>query len=198
MLKQLLPPILAGALLAACATQPVLAPTVPVADYRENIELNGRLSVNYLKDGKPETLSGKFNWQQAGERVDVALASPLGQTIAKITVTPGEARLEQGEDKPVQSAPDIDTLTTHALGWQLPVSGLREWLQGYATKFDGTRWRATPGENTVITRDGWRLRYVAWHAGAQGAPAPKRIDAERPAMNGADELAIRIVIDAQD
>ena len=198
MLNKLLPPILAAMLLAACATQPELAPTVAVADYRENIELNGRLSVNFVRDGKPETLSGKFNWLQAGERVDVALASPLGQTIARLTVMPGEARLAQGDDVPVQSAPDIDTLTTQALGWQLPISGLREWLQGYATKFDGTRWRATPGENTVITRDGWRLRYVAWHASPQGTPVPRRIDADRPAMNGAEELAIRIVIDAQD
>lgn len=197
MLKKYLAPLLAAAFVAGCATRPPVEPTVPVAEYRDSIELAGRLSVNYLKDGKPETLSGKFSWLQAGERVDVALASPLGQTIARITVVPGEARLEQGDDDPVQSAPDIDTLTSQALGWQLPVSGLREWLQGYATGADGARWRATPAMNTVTTRDGWRLRFVTWHASAQGTPSPRRIDAERPAMNGADELAIRIVIDEQ-
>ncbi|HEU4775656.1 MAG TPA: outer membrane lipoprotein LolB, partial [Telluria sp.] len=116
----------AGALLSACATAPLAPPSqATVAAYRDALELSGRLSVNYDRDGKLETLSGKFNWIQAPGVVDVALLSPLGQTIAKIKVTPQAATLTQGDRAPREAA-DIDTLTAQTLGWSLPVSGLRD------------------------------------------------------------------------
>lgn len=190
---QHLPTLALAALLAACAA-PATLPEVPVAAYRDTIELNGRLSVNYSKDGQPEALSGKFNWMQAGERIDVSLASPLGQTIAKITVTPREATLVQS-DQVARTAPDIDTLSAEALGWPLPVSGLRDWLQGYATASDGSRFTASPARNEVLTRDGWRLRYVSWQDDAATRVQPKRIDVSRPATLQSEALEIRIIID---
>ena len=187
----------AAALLAACATTPPPSlSTAPVAAYRDTIDLAGRLSVNYQRDGKPETLSGKFNWSQKGDRIDVDLASPLGQTLAKITVTPESATLTQTDQAP-RMASDIDTLTAQTLGWSLPVSGLRDWLQGYATAAGGKRFAATPASNTVTTADGWRLTFVSWQDGTAAQPVPKRIDAERSATATSDELAIRIVIDPQ-
>lgn len=187
-------PLACAALLAACAT-PAPTSQAPVAAYREQIELNGRLSVNYTRDGTPESLSGKFNWVQAGERVDVSLSSPLGQTLAKISVTPSGATLEQNGEPP-RSAADIDTLTHEALGWRLPVSGLRDWLQGYATAQDGSRFTASPVNNEVVTRDGWRLRYVSWHDTAPRVQ-PRRIDVSRPAGPQSEAMEIRIVIDPQ-
>ena len=184
------------ALLAGCASAP-RAPLAqgPVADYRNNIELNGRLSVNYDKDGKQDTISVKFNWQQQGERIDVGLASPLGQTVATITVTPQSATLIQAGKAP-RSAADIDALTADTLGWSLPVGGLRDWLQGYATAAGGARFAASPANNSVTTSDGWHLTFVSWQDGG-AHPAPKRIDATRAATAATGELAIRIVIDAQ-
>jgi outer membrane lipoprotein LolB len=188
-------PLALAALLSACAT-PTQVPDVPVAAYSDTIELNGRLSVNYTKDGQPEALSGKFNWMQAGDRVDVSLASPLGQTIAKITVTPREATLVQS-DQVTRSAPDIDTLTAETLGWRLPVAGLRDWLQGYATAQDGSRFVASPTNSEVLTKDGWRLRFVSWQDGASARVQPRRIDITRPASQQTEALEIRIVIDPQ-
>lgn len=186
----------AALLMAGCATTPATMSQAPVAAYRDSIDLNGRLSVNYQKDGKPETLSGKFSWSQKGDHVDVSLASPLGQTLAKITVTPDSATLTQ-TDKAPRVARDIDTLTAQTLGWSLPVSGLRDWLQGYATAPGGKRFTASPASNTVTTADGWRLTFVSWQDAAAAQPVPKRIDAERSATATSDELAIRIVIDSQ-
>lgn len=182
-------------LLAACATVPANLSQAPVAAYRDTIDLNGRLSVNYQKDGKPETVSGiKFSWSQNGSRIDVSLASPLGQTLARITLTPESATLTQTDRAP-HVAKDIDTLTAQALGWSLPVSGLRDWLQGYATMPGGKRFVASPANNTVTTADGWRLSFVSWQDENAAQPVPKRIDAERSASATSDELAIRIVID---
>jgi outer membrane lipoprotein LolB len=182
----------ACALLSACATSGAPPSAQPVAPYRDSVELAGRLSVNYQRDGKPESLSGKFVWRQAGQRIDVSLASPLGQTIAVIGVEPGLATLTQGGQAP-RSAADIDSLSAQALGWPLPVSGLRDWLQGYAQDADGKRFAASPLQASVTTRDGWRLHFVSWQDGA--TPRPKRIDAERGAGAQSEAVAIRIVID---
>ena len=180
-----------AAFLSGCATTSAPLSQASVAAYRDTVNLAGRLSVNYQKDGKAESITGKFNWQQTPGRVDVSLASPLGQTIASISVTPESATLTQAE-RPPRVAKDLATLTTESLGWSLPVSGLRDWLQGYATDASGKRFTASPANNNVVTKDGWRLRFVSWQDEAAATPQPKRIDADR---NDGSELQIRIVID---
>jgi outer membrane lipoprotein LolB len=186
----------AAVLLAGCATT-ATAPlsNMPVGAYREQVDLDGRLFVNFEKDGKPDTISVKFSWQQQGQRVDVSLASPLGQTVAKISVTPEAATLTQS-GRAALVAKDINGLTVEALGWALPVSGLRDWLQGYASGADGKRFAASPVNNRITTADGWQLTFVSWQDGSAES-RPKRIDATRPATAGASALAIRIVLDAQ-
>lgn len=182
-------------LLTACATTPARLSQSTVGAYRDTIDMSGRLSVNYTKDGKPETLSGQFTWAQTPAAIDVTLGSSFG-TVAKIRVTPTSATLTQ-TDKAPRVARDIDTLTAQALGWSLPVSGLRDWLQGYAIGADGKRFAASPANNTVTTRDGWKLTFVSWHELDAAKPAPKRIDAERPATLDNDELTIKIAVDPQ-
>ncbi|NHZ88243.1 outer membrane lipoprotein LolB [Massilia sp. CCM 8733] len=199
MLKNRFLVLACAALLSACATPDANLSREGVAAYRDAIELGGRLTVNYQKDGQTETLTGKFNWNQTPAAVNVSLASPLGQTIATISVTPESATLTQGDRAP-RVARDIDSLTAQALGWSLPVSGLRDWLQGYATGADGQRFAASPAANTVTTADGWRLTYVSWQdtAGAGAAkPMPKRIDVARVASATVEAMEIRIVIDPQ-
>ena len=184
-------------LLAGCASAPTgPRSTAAVAPYRETIKLDGRLNVNYRKDDKPESITVNFDWRQQGARTDVTLmAPPLGQIVATVSVTPEQATLTQG-GKPPRSAPDIDTLSAQVLGWSLPVSGLRDWLQGYATGADGQRFVATPANDSVVTRDGWRLHYVSWQDETAAVPQPKRIDASRSGGGQVDDMAIRIVIDA--
>ena len=188
----------ACALLSACATTGNLGtsanPQTAVGAYRDAIAFNGRLLVNFERDGKPDTLSVKFDWVQTARGVGVALLSPTGQTVAKISVTPEAATLTQGGQSP-RMARDIDTLAAQTLGFALPVAGLRDWLQGYATGPGGTRFSASPANNTVTTADGWKLTFVAWQDGPGGLPAPRRIDAQRDASGGAGALALRIVLD---
>jgi len=181
-------------LVAGCATTPATpVSTAVVAPYADTIDLDGRLSVNYVRDGKQESISGKFAWRQHGPRTDVTLSSPLGDTIATIAVTPGEAVFKQG-NKPPRSAPDVDALSTQTLGWPLPVSGLRDWLQGYAVAQDGKRFAASPAQPKVTTRDGWQLDFVSWQEGTT-PPKPLRIDARRGAGGEVERIEIRIVID---
>jgi outer membrane lipoprotein LolB len=183
----------AAALLAGCATTPTgPLSTQAVAPYSETLALEGSLSVNYVKEGKRESLSGKFTWQQQGPRTDVTLSSPLGQQIAAITVTPQQAIYREG-NQPPRSAPDIDTLSARTLGWPLPVSGLRDWLQGYAMAAGGKRFAASPANNSVTTADGWQLQFDAWQDGS-AAPKPRRIIARRGPGGDIEEIEIRIAI----
>jgi outer membrane lipoprotein LolB len=182
-------------LLAGCATTSAPRSTAAVAPYRDSIELAGRIAINYSKDGKKESLNGKFTWRQSKDSTDVNLISPTGQTVAVISVTPGSATLKQSGKEPL-SAPDLDSLTTRTLGWTLPVSGLRDWLQGHAIASDGSRYTATPSNDTVVTRDGWKLDYVSWQDDGAPVPQPKRIDVTRIALGQqVDDMALRIVID---
>ncbi len=182
--RQLLSAATVALALSGCATTTNLS-TAPVAAYRDTIELNGTIGVSYQKDdGLPERLTGRYSWSQHPGRVDVSMFDPFGQTMAEISVTPEAATLTQPKREP-RTAKDIDTLTREALGWSLPVSGLRDWLQGYATDAQGKRFAASPANNNVATRDGWQLRFAEWQdkPGPGGAPMPKRIQAERGALS---------------
>lgn len=177
--------------LAGCATTSTNVATVGA--YRDTIDLDGRLSVNYQKDGKVESLTGSFDWAQRPGNVDVTLTNPLGQTVATIQVTPQSATLTQAGRAPLSEA-NIDTLTQRTLGWPLPVSGLRDWLQGYAMDAQGQRFAASPARNEVTTLDGWRLRFVEWQDANATQPLPRVIHATRAAAGDIQDLSIRIVI----
>ncbi|RZA35724.1 MAG: outer membrane lipoprotein LolB [Lysobacteraceae bacterium] len=179
------------ATLAGCATTSTNVATVGA--YRDTIDLGGRLSVNYQKDGKVESLTGSFDWVQRPGNVDVTLTNPLGQTVATITVTPQAATLTQAGRAPLTEA-NIDTLTQRTLGWPLPVSGLRDWLQGYSVDAQGQRFSASPARNEVVTQDGWRLRFVEWQDPNAAQPVPRVIHATRAAVGDIQDLSIRIVI----
>jgi outer membrane lipoprotein LolB len=197
MIRKLLIAAALSAAVAGCATTGPRS-TAVVAPYSEKIELNGRLSINYSHDGKKESSTVNYDWQQDKDNTNISLISPTGQTVAVIKVTPRSATLTQSDKQP-QTAPDIDTLTRQMLGWTLPVGGLREWLQGHATDSNGKPFVASPANDTVITRDGWKLEYVDWQDEKAAVPKPKRIDVTRITLGEAvEDVNIRIVIAAPD
>ncbi len=183
-------------LLAGCAA--VAPPGPPAAAtaaraYHDAIDIGGRLSVRYQNNGRDEAVHGSFAWSQDADRTEVVLRSPLGQTIAAIAVTPQAATLIQ-TGQPARTAEDVDALASQALGWPLPVAGLRRWLQGF-TGSTGQAPRALPArDDAALNDDGWRIRYDSWQA--DGADFhPKRIDLERD-TDSAGTVAIRIVLDS--
>ena len=184
----------AVAILCGCAITPSVPPsTAIVAPYADSVALSGRLNVRYLKDGKQESTTVKFDWKQDAQSTDVALFDPFGSKVATISVTPQLATLNLGGNKPPMTAPSVDALSARALGWALPVAGLRGWLQGHATAADGKPWSASPANSEVTTREGWRLQYTDWQPGSS-PPRPKLIDAEHPGGGDVQQMALRIVI----
>jgi outer membrane lipoprotein LolB len=191
-------------LLSACATVGAPGGKLPGATaaapraYHDAIALGGRLSVRYQQNGADQAMHGSFTWEQEPGRTLVTLSSPLGQTLATIVITPTLSTLTQA-GQPPRSAPNVDALAAEALGWPLPLSGLRGWLQGFAIDAHGQAFVAAPqgDAGNTITRDGWALNYASWQTdpGMPGVVHPRRIDLERSTRR-AGEVLLRIVIDA--
>jgi len=185
------------AILCGCVTAPSTpASTAIVAPYADTLSLSGRLNVRYTRDGNPQSATVKFDWKQDAQHTDVALFDPFGTKVAAIAVTPYGATLREGGNKPPLSAPSIDALSARALGWALPVSGLRGWLQGHAMDASGQPWSASPANNDVTTRDGWHLQYAEWQDGGL-PPRPKLINAEHPGGGDVQQMSLRIVINEE-
>ncbi len=172
-------------LFAACSTL-----QVPKADTSASFDAHGHLSVHYreLDGGKEDTVFGRFEWIEHGSSVDLALLDPLGQGIATVHAAPGHAELKLNDGRQFQGS-SADQLTREALGYTVPVEGLRSWLQGRAS---------TPGGVLVVNQDGgvdlqeagWRVHYP------DASIPPRRIDLSYPGPDVA--LDIRIAIEAPD
>lgn len=179
------------------APQPAVQSVETRRIFHDTIELGGRLSVRYQKNGKEESLHGSFTWSQNPSQTIVTLLSPLGQIIAMIDITAGEARLTQAGQAP-RLAADVDALTAETLGWPLPIAGLRNWLQGFGMGKDGKPFMVTEQASTTAldTPDGWHIQYPAWQDdGTPGQTHPRRIDLARN-TTAVGEVAIRVVIDS--
>jgi outer membrane lipoprotein LolB len=167
--------------------------------YHQAIDVSGRLSIRYQQNGRDQAMHGSFTWSQDKQETVITLLSPLGQTLATINIGADRATLKQA-DQPLRSASDVDALTVQALGWPLPIAGLRDWLQGFGQNLAGQRFTAIPAAAdsfSVTTADHWLIQYSNWQDQNNGADSyPKRIDLARNATQAGD-VAIRIVIDSR-
>jgi outer membrane lipoprotein LolB len=161
--------LLAGVLalfaLSACSTLKPVA-----ADASASFDAHGRMSVHYkdLKGGKEDTVFGRFEWIEHGATVDLSLLDPLGQGIATVHAAPGSAtlKLADGRELHGQSA---DLLTQQALGYTVPVEGLRSWLVGRSSLPNKVP-EPNPDGGLMLNEAGWRIDYPALNM------PPKRID----------------------
>lgn len=202
--RALLAAALAVMALSGCSTLPQSSNTASVASgaarqYHQAIDVSGRLSIRYQQDGKEQAVHGSFTWAQDKQETVITLLSPLGQTLATINIAADQATLKQS-GQPARSASDVDALTVQALGWPLPIAGLRDWLQGFGQNAAGQRFSAAPAADdgfNVTTADKWLIQYTNWQDRNNGAESyPKRIDLARSTAQ-AGEVAIRIVIDSR-
>lgn len=187
-------------LVAGCAgfapAPPAPAESGVIRAYQQTIDIAGRMSVRYTQNGREEALHGSFDWRQRPGYTELTLSTPLGQTLAKIEIAPTGSTLTQAGQPPL-AAENADALAAQALGWPLPVSGLRDWLQGHVAARGGKRVIATQQDENadIVTADGWRIRYAAWDS--TSTARPRRIDLTRTTRE-AGEVALRLVIDTYE
>ncbi len=160
----------------------------------ETVGIKGRFSLRYQLDGREESLHGGFDWKQMPDYTVIMFFSPLGQTMAKMEVTPQLATLSVSGKAP-QSAANAEELIQSELGWRLPVTGLKDWLQGCAIDMQGKPFIATPTFRQVITNDGWQIDYTTWIDGPP-MPLPKRINLVKGSRDFSNvDINLKLVID---
>lgn len=153
---------------------------------------HGRFAVQYVdQNGQQRNAYGNFDWQERGDTVTLQLRNPLGQTMAIVTSSPSSATLELPNRQPL-TADNVSTLMQNALGFALPVEGLRYWLQPSVAPTSKATTEKDPQQDTrlkEIQQDGWTIDYIAY----ADAPATgvKRVNLARTEP----PLDIKLVLD---
>ena len=153
---------------------------------------HGRFAVQYVdQNGQQRNAYGNFDWQERGDTVTLQLRNPLGQTMAIVTSSPSAATLELPNRQPL-TADNVSTLMQNALGFALPVEGLRYWLQPSVAPTSKATTEKDPQQETrlkEIQQDGWTIDYIAY----ADAPAAgvKRVNLARTEP----PLDIKLVLD---
>ena len=182
--------------LAGCATQPPHQPSTSNATTSLTTQTSrayhGRFAVQYVdQNGQQRNAYGNFDWRETDSTVTLQLLNPLGQTLAVVTSSPAEATLELPDRQPL-AADNVSTLMQQALGFALPVEGLRYWLQPSVAPTSRAHTKADPQDPSrlaQIKQDGWTVDYVAYaDAPASGV---KRLNLTREEP----PLAIKLVLD---
>lgn len=121
---------------------------------------DGRFAVKItgLTESQNQGGSGGFTLSQDALKDVLEIRNPVGGSVAKITITPGEASLERNGE--VTTAIDADTLIQNALGLPLPARGLSNWLRGEMRPGSTASVdRDANGRVSKIIQDGWTLSY---------------------------------------
>jgi outer membrane lipoprotein LolB len=143
-------------LLVACA-----APSFVLRMPGVNFELAARIAVKYGN----EATSGNLAWRHGISDDELLITSPLGQGVARIVRTGGEAVLTTSDGRE-QRAADAETLTEQALGFRLPLAGLADWVRGRPARDpepEPTRERRdAAGRLAELEQSGWKIRYLEY------------------------------------
>ncbi|MDE2609248.1 MAG: outer membrane lipoprotein LolB [Burkholderiales bacterium] len=192
-----LPPFLLIGLLTIACVLPGCAslqppPAANIAASSAVQDYDGRFAVRYEQNGEIKNAYGNFTWRQQGDAVTLQLLNPLGQTQAIVYSTPGAAKLELPDRAPL-TGPRLEQVMHDALGFALPVAGLRYWLQLEAAPDSRSSLTRDPqtGRITQLQQDGWTIDYLSY-TGTQPARI-KRINLSRE-LNG-EPLQVKLVLD---
>jgi outer membrane biogenesis lipoprotein LolB len=137
-----------------------LKPDWSVADTALKGSWDGRFAVKItgLTESRNQGGSGAFTLTQDALTDVLEIRNPVGGSIAKITIKPGEAILER--DGQLTTAIDADTLIQNTLGLPLPARGLSNWLRGQTRPgSNASIERNENGQVSKIIQDGWTLSY---------------------------------------
>lgn len=179
------------ALLGACATppKPELPDSPSTAKADSSLTRSGRfaLSVNYA-NGQVQAVQGGFAWRDDGRNLMLDLSNPLGNTLARVWVLPGQAVLER-TDGSQEVASHPDALVEQVLGSPVPVAGLRDWLHGRAGQSDVQHQRLDEQQNlSSFEQSGWRVTLSRYDEQGPRLLQLNRHEASR-------SISVRLVVD---
>lgn len=90
----------------------------------------GRFALKAEGAGQPPvSVQGQFQWQESASGWTLRLISPLGATLARLSVTSEGATLEE-PNAPVLQADTADRLLLKVLQEPVPADAMKDWLKG--------------------------------------------------------------------
>jgi outer membrane lipoprotein LolB len=111
---------------------------------------------------------------------EILLLAPLGQTVARIHRDADRVTLDASGKH--YAAQNMETLMQQALGWQLPLSGLRYWVTAVpAAEGESNIERDASGQMSVLRQQGWEIHYSRYAATTADA-LPLRLSMQREGM----------------
>jgi len=174
-------------LLGACATS-----TSPQGD-EWLFERQGRFALVAEGAGQRSTSTqGGFKWRESAQAWQIDLLSPLGATLARLTVTP-EVALLQEPDAPEQRAASANELLARLLREPVPADAVKDWLKGRIVQTqDVTDLRRDAQDRIVgFKQSGWTVTFDRYDE--QG---PRLVGAS--SSSGGRSLVLRLVVDDPD
>ncbi|MBS4050033.1 lipoprotein insertase outer membrane protein LolB [Methylomonas rivi] len=165
-----------------------VAPQKPADEYRlasmqylqrqKNWVLEGRLALVDEKD----SVSVSISWRHNELQDDIELVGPLAQGRVRISVTPGQVTVDDGENLKVFYGA-VDEVLSQQLGVDLPVDSLKFWVLGVNDPRQA--YIEQPGG---FYQGNWLVRYKEMQTVNAGT-LPKRITAEK------DKARIKLIVD---
>jgi len=177
---------LSALLIAGCASLPPL-------ELQPQL-YTGRFAASISRGDAREAISGRFTFSTGPTRSVLDLASPLGNTLARVDASADGATLTapQGDGSlATWHGPSADALAESVLGYALPVAGLPDWLQGRAAPGRPALSMPEAGPAARIEQDGWVIA-IEERFGDNGAP--RRLTLDRTDSTG--KLKLRLALDA--
>jgi outer membrane lipoprotein LolB len=159
--------VLGATLMWGCAQTPSVTDTSPAdkAALAAPFIADGRLSAKQGSQG----VAAHYDWTHEGERDELMLATPLGQTLAKLDGDPSGVEITLPDGR-VARASSWDALTRAELGSPIPVQGLAAWLRGLPHSGSAHAIeRDSVGRPEILRQDGWEVTYAYADAQAQRA-----------------------------
>ena len=176
-----------------------VAPPAPSSVSESDFVRVGRFALQAQRfNQNTENTQGGFSWQDRGAALVLDLTSPVGGTLARVTVERQASTLVRANGEQIK-AESPDALIELAIGQPMPVSGLRDWLRGRLSPLAGDAKEALPrattnlvrdeqGRLTAFLQDGWQVTLSRYDEFGPRALALRRAEAGQ-------DVSIRIVID---
>ncbi|MEG0052342.1 MAG: outer membrane lipoprotein LolB [Comamonas sp.] len=122
---------IAAALLAGCAQPARQLGTDALA---ASGHWSGRMALQ-VQDAQNQSFSAAFELQGRPDQGTLLIYNPLGSIIARLSWTPQQATLQQGER--TANSESLPALIAQLTGSEIPVAALFDWLQGKSTAVPG-------------------------------------------------------------
>ena len=155
--------------LGGCATP------MPQPDALVLKERAGRFSVQTQAPGEAtDAVQGSFVWRRLAAGWQLDLKSPLGATLARLTVDPSGATLAQ-PDEPLRRAASGEALLASVLGASVPLDVLEDWVDGRVVDAGKVSEIARDDQGRIVSfkQSGWHVDFDRY-----GSSGPQRVTAQ--------------------